>query len=62
MKPTTRYAPSPTGWLHLGHAAHMIYLWGLAELLGARVLLRIEDHDRQHCRAEYEAAILEDLD
>ena len=62
MKPTTRYAPSPTGWLHLGHAAHMIYLWGLAELLGARVLLRIEDHDRQRCRAEYEAAILEDLD
>lgn len=59
---TTRFAPSPTGLLHLGHAVHMLYLWGLADLLGARVLLRIEDHDRQRCRAEYEAAILEDLD
>ncbi len=66
MKPqqplVTRYAPSPTGRLHLGHAAHILYVWGLADLLGARVLLRIEDHDRQRCRAEYEAAILEDLD
>ena len=60
--PVTRYAPSPTGRLHLGHAAHALYVWGLADLLGARVLLRIEDHDRQRCRAEYEAAILEDLD
>ncbi len=58
----TRYAPSPTGYLHLGHAAHILYVWGLADLLSARVLLRIEDHDRQRCRAEYEAAILEDLD
>ncbi len=58
----TRYAPSPTGYLHLGHAAHMLYVWGLADLLSARVLLRIEDHDRQRCRAAYEAAIFEDLD
>ncbi len=40
----------------------MLYVWGLAELLGAEVLVRIEDHDRQRCRPQYEAAILEDLD
>ncbi len=59
--PVTRYAPSPTGYLHLGHAAHMLYVWGLAELLGGTVLLRIEDHDRQRCRPEYEAALLNDM-
>lgn len=58
----TRYAPSPTGHTHLGHVAHMLYLWGFAEVLGADVLLRIEDHDRQRCRPQYEAAILDDLD
>lgn len=57
-----RYAPSPTGYLHLGHVAHIIYVWGLAEVLGARVLLRIEDHDRLRCRREYEAAIYDDLE
>ena len=58
----TRFAPSPTGFLHLGHLAHMIYVWGTAEALGAKVLLRIEDHDRQRSRHEYERAILDDLD
>ncbi len=58
----TRFAPSPTGYLHLGHLAHMIYVWGAAEVLGAKVLLRIEDHDRQRSRLRYEKAILEDLD
>lgn len=58
----TRFAPSPTGYLHLGHLAHMIYVWGAAEALGAKVLLRIEDHDRQRCRSEYEQAIIDDLD
>jgi glutamyl/glutaminyl-tRNA synthetase len=58
----TRYAPSPTGHLHLGHVANAIYLWGLARKAGGRVLLRIEDHDRIRCRPEYEASILEDLD
>ena len=57
----TRYAPSPTGYLHLGHAAHMIWVWGAARRLGAEVLLRIEDHDRGRCRPEYETAIYEDL-
>ncbi len=58
---TTRYAPSPTGPLHLGHVAHMLYVWGLARRLGADVLLRIEDHDRSRCRPEFEAGIVDDL-
>ncbi|MEO8272988.1 MAG: glutamate--tRNA ligase family protein, partial [Chloroflexota bacterium] len=60
--PTTRFAPAPTGRLHLGHLANAIFVWGLARRFGARVLLRIEDHDRQRCRPEYEAALLDDLD
>ena len=58
----TRYAPSPTGYLHLGHVAHMLYVWGAAQAFGAEVILRMEDHDRLRCRREFEAAILEDLD
>ena len=59
---TTRFAPAPTGRLHLGHLANAIYVWGLARRAGGRVLLRVEDHDRQRCRPEYEAALLNDLD
>ncbi len=59
---TTRFAPAPTGRLHLGHLANAIYVWGLARRFGGKVLLRIEDHDRQRCRVEYEAALLDDLD
>ena len=58
---TTRFAPSPTGLLHLGHVVNAIYVWGLARALGGRVLLRIEDHDRIRSRRVFEAAILEDL-
>jgi glutamyl-tRNA synthetase/glutamyl-Q tRNA(Asp) synthetase len=58
----TRFAPSPTGLLHLGHAVNAVYVWGLARAFGGRVLLRLEDHDRSRCRPEYEAAILDDLD
>jgi len=57
----TRYAPSPTGHLHLGHVANAIYVWGLARRAGGRVWLRMENHDRIRCRPEYEARILEDL-
>jgi len=60
--PTTRFAPAPTGRLHLGHVANAIHVWGLARRSGGRVLLRIEDHDRQRCRPEYESALLDDLD
>jgi glutamyl/glutaminyl-tRNA synthetase len=59
---TTRFAPAPTGRLHLGHLANAIYVWGLARRAGGRVILRIEDHDRQRCRAEFESALLDDLD
>lgn len=58
----TRFAPSPTGWLHLGHAAHMLYVWGIADLLQGEVLLRIEDHDRQRCQAHFEEAMLVDME
>jgi glutamyl-tRNA synthetase/glutamyl-Q tRNA(Asp) synthetase len=54
----TRFAPAPTGWLHLGHVLNAEYVWRS----GAEVLLRIEDHDRERCRAEYDAGILEDLE
>jgi glutamyl/glutaminyl-tRNA synthetase len=59
--PLTRFAPSPTGYLHLGHVANAVWVWGVAGALGGRVLLRIEDHDRGRSRAEYERAALEDL-
>lgn len=58
----TRFAPAPTGYLHLGHVLNALYVWGVARARGGRVLLRIEDHDRTRCRPEYEAALLEDLD
>ena len=54
----TRFAPAPTGWLHLGHLLNAEYVWRS----GAEVLLRIEDHDRERCRPEYERGILDDLD
>jgi glutamyl/glutaminyl-tRNA synthetase len=57
----TRFAPAPTGYLHLGHVANAIWVWGVAGATDGRVLLRIEDHDRVRSRPEYEAAILEDL-
>lgn len=59
---TTRFAPAPTGRVHIGHLTNAIYVWGLARRAGGRVLLRIEDHDRQRCRPEYESALLDDLD
>ena len=60
--PLTRFAPAPTGYLHLGHVVNAIVVWGIARALGGRVLLRVEDHDRQRCRPDYEAALLDDLD
>jgi glutamyl-tRNA synthetase/glutamyl-Q tRNA(Asp) synthetase len=58
----SRFAPAPTGYLHLGHVLNAIYVWGVTRSLGGRVLLRIEDHDRQRSRARFERAILDDLD
>jgi glutamyl-tRNA synthetase/glutamyl-Q tRNA(Asp) synthetase len=59
----TRFAPAPTGYLHLGHVLNALYVWDVARLSGdgARVLLRIEDHDRDRTRPEFEAALHEDL-
>lgn len=57
----TRFAPAPTGFLHLGHLVNAIYVWGIARAYGGAVVLRIEDHDRLRCRPEYEAALLDDL-
>ena len=57
----TRFAPAPTGYLHLGHVLNAWHVWGAARDRGGRVLLRIEDHDRQRSRLEFERAILEDL-
>jgi glutamyl-Q tRNA(Asp) synthetase len=61
LRPTTRFAPAPTGYLHVGHVLNAIYVWGVAQAMGARVLLRIEDHDRQRSRPEYDLALVDDL-
>ena len=57
----TRFAPSPTGLLHLGHAFAAFVACDTAKKAGGRFLLRIEDIDRSRCRVEFEEAILEDL-
>ncbi len=61
MTVVTRFAPSPTGFLHLGHAHAALFAWRAAEDGGGHCLLRIEDIDRGRCRPEFEAAITEDL-
>lgn len=61
MTTVTRFAPSPTGYLHLGHAFAALYAADLAARSGGRFLVRIEDTDRTRARTEYEAAIFEDL-
>lgn len=58
----SRFAPAPTGYLHLGHVVNALHVWGITRALGGRVLLRIEDHDRQRSRNEFERALLDDLD
>src|SRR6202795_3288101 len=57
----TRFAPSPTGYLHLGHVRSALEGWRAAREAGGRFLLRIEDIDHTRCRADYAAAIVEDL-
>jgi glutamyl-Q tRNA(Asp) synthetase len=57
----TRFAPSPTGYLHLGHVRSAWEGWRAAREAGGRFLLRIEDIDGARCRPEYEAAIRDDL-
>ncbi|MCC6242626.1 MAG: tRNA glutamyl-Q(34) synthetase GluQRS [Gemmatimonadaceae bacterium] len=57
----TRFAPAPTGLLHLGHVVNAIFVWGLARAYGGQVALRVEDHDRTRCRPEFEREMLDDL-
>jgi glutamyl-Q tRNA(Asp) synthetase len=59
--PVFRFAPSPNGYLHLGHALSALLNVDMAERSGGSLLLRIEDIDATRCRPEYEAAIYEDL-
>jgi glutamyl-Q tRNA(Asp) synthetase len=61
MPPVFRIAPSPNGYLHLGHALSALLNAGMANENGGRLLLRIEDIDTARCRPEFEAAIHEDL-
>lgn len=58
---TTRFAPSPTGYLHRGHAYSALTAFEVARAAGGRFILRIEDIDESRCRPQYEAAIHEDL-
>lgn len=57
----TRFAPSPTGYLHLGHVRSALEGWRAARDAGGRFLLRIEDIDHTRCRPEFTDAIIEDL-
>ena len=57
----TRFAPSPTGLLHLGSAYAALFAWTKARAAGGRFLLRIEDIDTQRCRPDFTTAIVEDL-
>lgn len=59
--PVFRFAPSPNGPLHLGHAYSALLNRDLAQTAGGRLLLRIEDIDVERCRPRYEAMIYEDL-
>jgi len=61
MPPVFRFAPSPNGYLHLGHALSALRNAEMARAAGGRLLLRVEDIDATRCRPEYEAAIYEDL-
>lgn len=61
MPPVFRFAPSPNGYLHLGHALSALLNADMARAKGGRLLLRIEDIDTARCRSEYETAIYEDL-
>jgi glutamyl-Q tRNA(Asp) synthetase len=61
MAPIFRFAPSPNGYLHLGHALSALLNAEMASATGGRLLLRIEDIDSTRCQPEFEAAIFEDF-
>jgi glutamyl-Q tRNA(Asp) synthetase len=57
----TRFAPSPTGYLHRGHAFSALTAFEAAQAAGGRFILRLEDIDHIRCRPDFEAAIYQDL-
>jgi glutamyl-Q tRNA(Asp) synthetase len=61
MSFVTRFAPSPTGYLHLGHALSALSAFDAAHAAGGRFILRIEDIDQGRARSEFDAAIFDDL-
>ena len=61
MSTVTRFAPSPTGWLHLGHAYAALFAAEQARQKGGRFLIRLEDIDGTRSRPEYETALFDDL-
>ncbi len=61
MPPVFRFAPSPNGYLHLGHAYSALLNFDLARQSGGRLLLRMEDIDPTRCKPEFETGIYEDL-
>jgi len=61
VRPAIRFAPSPNGRLHLGHAYSALLAHDTAEAMGARFLLRIDDIDTARCTPQYEQGILDDL-
>ena len=60
--PFTRFAPSPTGYLHRGHVLSALFVYAAAEHFGYPIRLRIEDHDKSRARQAYIDAIREDLE
>jgi glutamyl-Q tRNA(Asp) synthetase len=60
-QPIFRFAPSPNGLLHLGHAYSALFTWGAAAQIGGKTLLRIEDTDVTRCKPEFTQAIMADL-
>ena len=62
MPGKTRFAPSPTGYLHEGHLLSALYVWAAAATFGLKIHLRIEDHDQSRARPEYIRSIYEDLE
>ena len=62
MKGKTRFAPSPTGYLHEGHLLSALYVWAAAQKWNLDVHLRIEDHDQERARPQHVQAIREDLE
>ena len=58
----TRFAPSPTGYLHIGHAYSALTAWDISTRSDGKFILRIEDIDYQRCKEKYEKSIFQDME